>query len=43
VIRDETHLHAAIRYVVDNPVKAAACDPGDEWLWTRVDLDQLPS
>jgi putative transposase len=41
VIRDEAHLHAAIQYVVDNPVKAGACSLPDDWSWTRVDLDQL--
>ena len=43
VIRDEAHLGAALQYVVDNPVKAGMCEVGDEWPWTRVEVDQLRS
>jgi len=43
VIRDEPHLYAALQYVVDNPVKAGMCAAGDEWPWTRVEVDQLRS
>jgi putative transposase len=43
VIRDEAHLGAALRYVADNPVKAGMCAAGDEWSWTRIELDQLHS
>jgi putative transposase len=43
VIRDEAHLHAALQYVVDNPVKAGLCCSGADWPWTRVDLDQMHS
>ena len=43
VIRDEAHLHAALQYVVDNPVKAGMCTTGADWPWTRVDLDLLRS
>jgi REP element-mobilizing transposase RayT len=43
VISDDEHLSAALRYVVDNPVKAGMCSAGAEWPWTRVDLDQLRS
>ena len=43
VIRDEAHFEAALRYVIDNPVKAGMCAARDDWPWTRVDLDQLRS
>jgi REP-associated tyrosine transposase len=42
VIRDEEHLNAALRYVVDNPPKAG---PGADRnsRWTEVSLDRAPS
>ncbi len=33
VIEDEAHLHAAIRYVLANPVAAGLCREPREWLW----------
>ena len=34
VIRDEDHLHAALAYVLDNPVKAGLCARADAWPWS---------
>jgi REP-associated tyrosine transposase len=33
VLRDEQHFAAAIRYVLDNPVRAGLCRHADEWQW----------
>jgi putative transposase len=34
VIRDETHLRAATRYVLDNPVRAGLCPQAADWTWS---------
>jgi putative transposase len=41
VIRDERHMHAAIQYVLDNPVAAGMRAKASDWPWSFVDLDQL--
>jgi len=43
VIGDESHFEAALRYVIDNPVKAGMCTARADWPWTHVDIDQPPS
>ena len=35
-IRDEDHLHAAVRYVHQNPVKAGLCREPQDWAWSSV-------
>lgn len=42
VIRDEAHLEAALRYVLDNPAKAGPSARPNE-RWTSVDTSQLRS
>ncbi|MEN9361100.1 MAG: hypothetical protein RL095_2635 [Verrucomicrobiota bacterium] len=32
-IRDEEHFHAAIAYILDNPVKAGLCVHREDWPW----------
>ena len=34
VIRDEEHLLAACRYVLDNPVRAGLCATAADWPWS---------
>jgi REP element-mobilizing transposase RayT len=34
LIETEEHLHAAIRYVLENPVAAGLCREPQEWLWS---------
>ena len=34
VIRDEAHLLAACRYVLDNPVRAGLCATAADWPWS---------
>ena len=34
VIRDEAHFHAALAYVVENPVRAGLCTDARDWRWT---------
>ena len=36
VIRDESHLEDAYRYLEANPVEAGLCDTTDEWPWTWI-------
>ena len=38
VIRDEAHLHAALQYVADNPVRANVSPTAGDWPWTRLDV-----
>ncbi len=33
-IRDEKHYHAAIAYILDNPVSAGLCAHREEWPWS---------
>ncbi len=33
-VMDETHLHAAVRYVELNPVRAGLCSRPDDWRWS---------
>jgi REP-associated tyrosine transposase len=33
-IRDETHRLAALRYILDNPVRASLCPQADDWPWS---------
>jgi putative transposase len=35
LVRDEAHLHAVCRYVVENPVRAGLCATPAEWPWSR--------
>jgi putative transposase len=35
-IRDETHLRAATRYILDNPVRAGLCPRAEDWPWSYV-------
>jgi REP element-mobilizing transposase RayT len=39
VIRDETHLRAATRYILDNPVQAKLCPRAEDWQWSYVAAD----
>jgi putative transposase len=34
VIQDESHLRAACRYVLENPVRAGLCSASEEWPWS---------
>jgi putative transposase len=34
VVRDEHHLEAARRYVLDNPVRAGLCQQAEDWPWS---------
>jgi REP element-mobilizing transposase RayT len=34
VVRDETHLLAVCRYVIDNPVRAGLCATAADWPWS---------
>ena len=34
VIRDETHLHAAVQYVIENPARAGLGSEADRWTWS---------
>ena len=34
VIRDEGHLRATLRYVLDNPVRAGLCASASDWPWS---------
>jgi putative transposase len=34
VIEDEGHLHAAVEYVLENPVRAGLCAHAKDWLWS---------
>jgi putative transposase len=34
VIQSEEHLHAVIRYVLENPVAAGLCRDSEEWAWS---------
>jgi REP element-mobilizing transposase RayT len=34
VIEDEDHLHAAVDYVRDNPVRAGLCERPEDWPWS---------
>jgi putative transposase len=42
-IRDEDHLHAAIRYVHQNPVKAGLCREPQDWAWSSARLNGTPT
>ena len=33
VVRDEEHLEATLRYVLDNPRRAGLCEDGNDWPW----------
>ncbi len=33
VVEDESHLAAVCRYVVENPVRAGACERASDWRW----------
>jgi putative transposase len=33
VLRDEQHFAAAIRYVLENPVRAGLCEAPGDWRW----------
>jgi len=41
LIESEEHLAAAIRYVLENPVRAGLCDRPEDWPWsgTRTALE----
>jgi putative transposase len=39
VIRDETHLRVATRYVLDNPVRAGLCVRAEDWPWSYAAAD----
>lgn len=38
VIESEQHYEEAIRYVLENPVRAGLCDEAWSWPWSGVDL-----
>jgi putative transposase len=42
VVEDDDYLEEAIRYVLDNPVRAGICRRADAWPWSgrSVDLDR---
>lgn len=42
VVENEEHLHAAIRYVIWNPVAAGLCREPREWIWSGPQLDAVP-
>jgi putative transposase len=33
VLRDESHLEAAVEYVLQNPVRARLCEQARDWQW----------
>lgn len=37
-IRDERHYKNAVRYIEDNPVKAALCSKPEDWRWSSAHL-----
>jgi REP element-mobilizing transposase RayT len=37
VLRDEGHLAAAVRYILENPVRAGLCRDSRDWPWSAVD------
>ncbi len=41
-IRDESHLHAAITYIHENPVKARLCRTATDWSWSSARAKNLP-
>jgi REP-associated tyrosine transposase len=45
MIRDEEHLEATIRYVLENPARARLCGTSAEWPWSwpRLELPQEAS
>ena len=34
VVADENHLHAAVAYVRENPVRAGLCSSAEDWPWS---------
>jgi putative transposase len=34
VVRDDVHLEAATRYVLENPVRAGLCPKAEDWPWS---------
>ena len=34
LLRDEHHFEAALRYVIDNPVRAGLCAEPSDWPWS---------
>jgi hypothetical protein len=36
VIRDESHLEEALRYIAANPVKSGLCERVDDWPWLGI-------
>jgi putative transposase len=34
VVRDETHLEQACRYLLENPVRAGLCEDSEDWPWS---------
>jgi REP element-mobilizing transposase RayT len=34
VLDDEQHLHAAVEYIHQNPVRARLCDRAADWPWS---------
>ena len=41
VIESDEHLHAAIHYVVQNPVAAGVCHDSRDWIWSWPRLDSV--
>ena len=41
-IRDEAHLHSAVRYLDRNPVKARLCKSPEDWPWSSARLGTPP-
>ena len=41
VIESDAHLHAAIHYVMQNPVAAGLCRDSRDWMWSWPRLDEV--
>jgi len=39
-VRDEKHLHVAIRYIHQNPVKAGLCSRPQDWPWSSAPAEE---
>jgi putative transposase len=39
VVRDEIHLRAVTRYVLDHPVRAGLCVRAEDWPWSYASAD----
>lgn len=37
-IRNESHLHSAVSYITENPVKAGLCGTAGEWPWSSASM-----